>query len=569
MLCPYRPACPGCGLAELPYDEQLEHKKNRLNAALSRYAGMPTAPTVLPALYTEAYRHRLKLPVQRRENEFVAGLYDPVSSELHATPGCLVLEPRLRAALAQLLTGFSARDATLHSVDLRISSLNGHLQLVLNTEDGELVGGARAARALMRRVPGLVSVAVSRRAPDGRRVMGQRPRVIAGEPALEEGIGESRYQLHPGAFFQADPRNASQLHAVIHHLVGSAQTVLDLYAGVGAYARLLAPGRRRVLAVEEVPEAAAAAAWGAPPGLEVQNTPVEALDWDECFDVVILNPARRGSDPRTLAQLSRVTDRVIYVSCGPESFARDLDILGAYGFELTELCALDLFPQTPEVEAVGHLVRVRPGARPSRPGPGRRSPWTDPHGWSGASGAPRALLTLVIGDTGDSGRLPGARFRRLARLAGHSLLQVTLDAAGEGGDAAAPPAGRGARHAHGRGRPQERSRDGGFVRGDEVALGALVALGRAGHPVAGHDPRTRAWFAERAGLIRPFVEVLRVKEAPALPAANAAGPRLHGDLVHAVLALGLGEAAFTALARSLSPSVDRRAAAQHPGGKER
>ena len=87
-----------------------------------------------------------------------------------------------------------------------------------------------------------MSVAVSRADKAGKRVMGAAPQVVAGRQRLVERIGDTELSMHPGAFFQVDPDNARQLHELVAEAVGDAH-VLDLYAGVGAYGRMLARDR--------------------------------------------------------------------------------------------------------------------------------------------------------------------------------------------------------------------------------------------------------------------------------------------------------------------------------------
>jgi len=569
MQCRHHPTCPGCPLLDEPYPAQLEAKRDRLATAFGRYPHLrlPVPGEVTAARFVQGYRHRLKLPVHVGAEHVSAGLYDPASGRVLDTPDCPVLEPGLREALASVLVWLRGRRG-VHAIDLRRSSATGELQLVIACEGGDLHGGPRAARKLLASVPGLVSVATSRADPERKRVMGRGARMLAGEPAIEEAIGDVRYQLHPGAFFQVDPRNARWIHDRVRDFVGDAARVLDLYAGVGAYALMLAPGRERVVAVEEVPQAAAAARAMAPDNVEVLASRVEAADLsggfldgapgqpdpqrDEgargaqrSFDAVILNPARRGSDPETLASVARLAPRLVYVSCGPETLARDLDILAAHGMRVAEVDAIDLFPHTAEVETVVRLQRGKPlvswrgaqspwarhqDAKRRRPQRGEAREASLDQGTarargaqaSGARGRPTRVLVLVVGETEPSGTLPGGRFRRLGVVATHSLLRIDLDG---------------------------------------PMVPALAALARRRHPVAGRDPRTRRFFAEKAGLLRPFVHVER--------SASATAP-LHGDLVQALIEL---RASSEVLARaSTSPSGsdgERPRRSKRPKGRKR
>ena len=447
---------------------------------------------VRPATRREGYRHRLKLPLARTSRGLQMGLRNPDTGDIVHTPDCPVLAPGLRATVPPLLKWLASRRG-VHSVDLRVSGHSGEQQLVLACRGGELEGGARAARALIRAVPELVSVAVSRADKAGKRVMGATPRVVAGRQRLVERIGDTELSIHPGAFFQVDPDNAQQLHRLVAEGVGSARRVLDLYAGVGAYGRMLAkdPGRR-VVAVEEVPAAVRSAREGAPRNFTVIEGRVEdVLGRRELVDgaeVAILNPARRGAMPAVLQAMARRVERIVYVSCGPEALARDLDVLAASGMHAVRIAALDLFPQTAEVETVVVLERGPPVDAWAVPGGRATHPWGKPP--SGALGRPDELTVLVIGDPGAAGTAGGSSWRRLGLVAGHALLSVRVSG---------PP-----------------SR-------------ALAALGRAGHPVAGEHAATDRFFAERAGLLRPFVHISR---------SGGARAPLHGDLHTALVSLG-------------------------------
>lgn len=464
-----------------PYDEQLRRKSGRLAGALARFPhlGLPPLRPIVGSAWTEAYRHRLKLPVFHGRDGVAVGLYDRDGHNVVDTPDCLVLADPLRAALPRLV-GWLRGHHEVHSIDLRASQATGALQLVLAVH-GDLTGGARGIRDLQRQLPTLRSVAVSRADPEGKRVMGSSPRLLAGDGEIEERIADAAYRLFPGAFFQVDPRQAAVLQNLVREGVGDAKSLLDLYAGVGAYALALAPGRNRVVAVEEVPQAADAARAVAPPNVKVITSKVEDWTPEGTFDAVIINPARRGSDPVSLARVAKLAPRLVYVSCGPETLARDLDVLAAHGMRVKSIQPIDLFPQTHEVETVVTLERGPALTTWEVPGGRARTPWLGEPG--GAIGRPDAAIALVLGDTGPRGTLPGARFERMATVATHSLVRIE----GPGFN---------------------------LVR-------ALSALSSRGHPLAFRDFKTRRFFAEKAGLARDFVHVER--------AGGAAAP-LHGDL---------------------------------------
>lgn len=485
LRCRHHPGCPGCGLLRRPYAAQLDVKRTRLADALSLFFHLPAAPEVEGSPWTAAYRHRVKLPVAVGRQGVAIGLYDAQRRVLD-TPDCQVVTPALRQGLDTLRTLLRGHPE-VHSVDLRVSDATGELQLVVAADGGALRGGAHTVRTWRRTMPGLASVAVSRADPERRRVMGASPGRVAGATFLAERVGETPLWIAPGAFFQVDPRRALALHRRVEDAVGDASDVLDLYAGVGAYGRMLARPGRRVVMVEEVPQAAEAARRFAPAGVEVIAGRVQDVRLPERVDVAVVNPSRRGADLATLTWLGERMRRLVYVSCGPETLARDLDVLAFHGLRVVRLEALDLFPQTPEVETVATLERGPPVQRWSMGDGLCASPWAGSP--SGVVGRAEEVDALVVGNTGPRGVAAGCAWRRTGSAAGHSLLRLRTK-----GSVAEP----------------------------------LRALATGGHPVAGADPRTRAFFAEVAGLLRPFVHVRR--------ASGVVAP-WHGDLVLAWRAL--------------------------------
>jgi hypothetical protein len=257
----------------------------------------------------------------------------------------------------------------------------------------------------------------------------------------------------------------------------------------------LAKGRKRVVLIEEVEQAARAAAAVAPPHVEVLARKVESVPLQTLlaggprFDVAIINPARRGSDPTSLERLGEVALRVVYVSCGPETLARDLDCLASHGLRADRIVPVDLFPQTREVEAVVHLRRGEKLVRWRSERGWVRGPWQGQP--SGAAGRPARATALVIGKVRSRGKLDAATFEKLGTVATHSLVRLELK--------------------------------GSLNR-------ALAELRSWGHPVAGEDPKTAPFFAERAGLVRPFVHVDRDTDGTVAP--------LHGDLAESLERLG-------------------------------
>jgi 23S rRNA (uracil1939-C5)-methyltransferase len=184
-------------------------------------------------------------------------------------------------------------------------------------------------------------------------------------------------ELGIGDFFQVNRDQAARLYARVAELAAGATRALDLYCGVGGIAFTLAganPGTE-VLGIERNPGAVAAANRAAErAGLQARvhfraGVAADALDVasgaQAGSDLVVVNPPRKGLDSETLAALRQIAPAtIIYVSCGPESLARDLSILSGSGlsasgdYRVERVEPFDLMPGTPQVETVAVLARA-------------------------------------------------------------------------------------------------------------------------------------------------------------------------------------------------------------------
>ncbi|MBI5490232.1 MAG: hypothetical protein HY905_23050 [Deltaproteobacteria bacterium] len=378
--CPHRPPCGGCALLELPPERQLAWKRERTAEALARFPSLRGVEVreCVPAPSPTGYRTRVKFAVARWPGERAAlGLFRPGTHEVLDLPGCLVVHEGLRPVLEELRGLLGRTTTAVRHVDLRWSSLESraHVTLVVDgpSDPRRVEDVARALVAARPEVRG-VGLRTTAEGPVPRALGGATVPVV-GEPYLVEAIGDTRYRLSPGAFFQTDPAAAERLHDVVRGWLapkkGRARSLCDLYAGAGAFAIALADLADEVTAVEAVGTAVEDAAAGARLSrreVRVVRAPVERFLAGlrrGFLDRVVLDPPRRGVPANALRSLAAAgPERVAYVSCDPDTLARDLDALVPLGLAPQAVVPVDLFALTDEVEAVALLGRTR---RPWRP----------------------------------------------------------------------------------------------------------------------------------------------------------------------------------------------------------
>lgn len=192
--------------------------------------------------------------------------------------------------------------------------------------------------------------------------------VLYGTDYIEEELLGLRFKISPFSFFQTNSKSAEVLYEKAREYVSSSlskdTTVYDLYTGTGTIAQMIAPAVKKVVGIEIIPEAVEAAKINAERnGLTncefIAGDVLTELDKvEDKPDVIILDPPRDGVNPKALRKIIDYgVDTIVYISCKPESLARDIIPLKFSGYRLVRACAVNQFPRTKHVETVVFLTR--------------------------------------------------------------------------------------------------------------------------------------------------------------------------------------------------------------------
>ena len=199
-------------------------------------------------------------------------------------------------------------------------------------------------------------------------VKNDRTDLLYGEDHITEELLGMKFRISPFSFFQTNTKGAELLYSKVREFIGEElgpdMRVFDLYSGTGTIAQMLAPCVREVVGVEIVEEAVEAARVNAEAnGLTncsfIADDVLHALDTLEAPDLIIMDPPRDGINPKALQKIIDYgVKNMVYVSCKPESLARDLEMLRCAGYEVLRSAAVDQFPWTQNVETVCLLSKT-------------------------------------------------------------------------------------------------------------------------------------------------------------------------------------------------------------------
>ncbi len=393
--CPYFGVCGGCQLQHLKYDIQVKTKTRQIQEILERignFKNIKVRPTI-PADEIYGYRNKMEFTFSDRrwitENEseekpknFALGLHVPgrfdkvldidgcllqseISNKVFQTVKSLVIETGLPAYNIKNHTGF------WRFLVIREGKNTGDLMLNIITTSQEGKKGNKALDWIVHKLfwqhPEITTVIHSISDKKSQVAIGESERLLLGMGKIVEKVGERSFEISPTAFFQTNTFQTQRLFDTIIELAEfqENQNVWDLYCGTGAIGIYIADRAKHVLGIEIIEFAIE----NGKKNLELNNLNnvdfiladmKEALYGSDFLireygvpDVVIIDPPRGGTHPKTVESLAELAPpKIIYVSCNPPILARDLQILCKDIYTLKAVQPVDMFPHTGHIETV-------------------------------------------------------------------------------------------------------------------------------------------------------------------------------------------------------------------------
>lgn len=375
-LCPVYRRCGGCACQHMTYETSLAFKRDQVQSLLSRVGGLDIqVPPVLGMDSPFAYRNKGAYPVCTVGGVPTCGFFAPRSHELVPLPeqGCLIQREDSRNAVQAVVSWMreyrvpAYDEATGRGLVRHVmtrSTTEGGLMVVLVATQERIPAQDALIGALRRAVPGLVSVCLSINRQRTNVILGADIRVLDGSAQMEDTLCGLRFSVSPLSFFQVNPVQTEKLYQLalsFAQLTGT-QTVVDAYCGAGTISLLLARQAARVVGIEIVPEAIDNAKANAARN-GIVNTEFLTGATEQLLprliadglrpDVILVDPPRKGCEEAVLRAIIQARpSRVVYVSCGAPTLARDAKILCEGGYRAERVQCVDMFCWTGAVETV-------------------------------------------------------------------------------------------------------------------------------------------------------------------------------------------------------------------------
>ena len=370
--CPAAAKCGGCQLTRLSYAEQLQWKQQRVAELLD---GICEVRPILGMDDPFHYRNKVHAVLSvDKAGKPISGVYAMGTHRVVPVRHCLIEDrraDRIIQTIVAMLPAYKLRiyneythRGFLRHILIRTGHVTGQIMVVLVATSLEFPGKKAFVQELIQRHPEITTVVLNCNQRETSMVLGTKEITLYGEGYMEDELCGKRFRISPQSFYQVNAKQCEVLYrtAIDAAQLTGAETLLDAYCGTGTIGLCASDGCKQLIGVELNADAIRDAKENARRN-GVENARFLCDDAGRFMqklakegnapDVVMMDPPRAGSDQKFLQSLLMLKPkRVVYVSCNPETLARDLRVLVDGGYQAEWATPVDMFPGTEHVETV-------------------------------------------------------------------------------------------------------------------------------------------------------------------------------------------------------------------------
>ena len=365
-------SCGGCQYQQLAYNAQLKYKTKRVKEALTRIANVKQE--VLPCLGMDNpynYRNKIQVPYNKDKKGIVKfGFYKENSHIIMPIKECAIEDKRAAPILWDIKLLLEEMNIPVYNEDsgkgilryvlVRTSYHYKELMVVLVTTQLNFPGQRNFINELVNRHPEITTIVENVNSRHTNVILGNQEKVLYGPGHIKDDILGLTFEISASSFFQVNPVQVEKLYTSALNLISfnKNEVVLDAYSGVGTIGLIAARNAKKVISVEINKSAHKNAIENAKRN-NIDNIEFYCADAGEFIskyegdiDVLIMDPPRSGSDETFLSTvMNKKIKKIIYVSCNPETLARDIAYLSSL-YEVNYVQPVDMFPMTAHVETI-------------------------------------------------------------------------------------------------------------------------------------------------------------------------------------------------------------------------
>lgn len=383
----HRGLCHSCAYKSLSYEYEKGLKEEAVRqifkkSGLSEVEIMP----LVASPCEKEYRNKAQYPILRdKDGRYSIGFYAPKSHRVTEAADC-PLAPSVFSEINEVLRTFyekhsiSVYDETtgnglLRHIYLRRGEISGEILLTLVLNGKTLPCSDELVSVLTKKFPKIVGILINVNEKNTNIILGEKYITLFGRDYIFDRLSGVNLKITAPSFYQVNHGAAELLYAKAKELAAPTKEdiLLDLYCGAGSIGLSMADEAGEVIGIEIVESAVECAKFNAENNC-IKNASFYAGDASEAErllapaekirgekikpDIVVFDPPRAGTTEELIKHISSLNPRkIVYISCNPQTLARDMVIFKEYGYFGSEVTPFDLFPATGHVESVVCLTR--------------------------------------------------------------------------------------------------------------------------------------------------------------------------------------------------------------------
>lgn len=376
-ICPVSRKCGGCQLMNLSYPEQLKFKQAKVVKLLGSFHRVNEIKGMDIPFH---YRNKVQAAFGRtRSGEIISGVYQSSTHNIVKTEKCLIEDVKADEIILTIrklvkefkLTVYDERKGNgfLRHVLVKRGFATNEIMVVLVTGTGVFPSKNNFIKALLSIHPEITTIVQNINNKFTSMVLGEKETVLFGKGYIEDVLCGCTFRISPKSFYQINPVQTEILYGKAIEFAGLSgnERVIDAYCGIGTIGIVASKKAGEVIGCELNPDAIKDARINAKIN-EIQNISFVCADAGEFMvgmkeqgekcDVLFMDPPRAGSDKKFLScAVSLSPEKIVYISCNPETQQRDLYYLIKNGYKVNKIQPVDMFPYTSHVETVVLLTK--------------------------------------------------------------------------------------------------------------------------------------------------------------------------------------------------------------------
>ena len=369
--------CGGCQFQGVPYTEQIKIKQKNMNKLLKKYGNVKPIIGMENPFY---YRNKVHAVFDRdKKGNIICGTYEAGTHRVVPVEECMIEDKtsqEIIRAIRDMLKSFRIKTydedtgyGLLRHILVRRGFSTDEIMVVLVVASPIFPSKNNFVKALRKKFPQISTVVLNVNDKKTSMVLGERDIVLYGKGFIRDRLCGCTFRISPQSFYQVNPVQTELLYktAIEYAGLGRKERVIDAYCGIGTIGLVTAGKAREVIGIELNKNAVRDAIVNAREN-KITNARFYQGDAGEFMegmvsegeraDVVFMDPPRTGSTEKFLTSMVKLgPSRIVYISCGPDTLARDLEFLTKHGYVTRKIQPVDMFSFTEHCEVVCLLTK--------------------------------------------------------------------------------------------------------------------------------------------------------------------------------------------------------------------